>query len=112
MDDFEDFDDMDENMKLEYYIEIGAVELVGVDKNGEIVYEITEKAEQLAPELWESHLEYVDNQLLELYKSGMLSVEYDENLDALISLTEEGYTIAVEHGLIDVDLEEEDFTDN
>ena len=42
----------------------------------------------------------------------MLSVEYDENLDALISLTEEGYTIAVEHGLIDVDLEEEDFTDN
>lgn len=108
----DDFDNMDENMKLEYYIEIGAVELIGVNKDGEIIYEITEEAEHLAPELWESHLQYVDNKLLDLYEKGLLSVEYDENLDALISLTEEGYAIAVEYGLIDVDLEEEDISDN
>jgi len=106
----DDFDEMDEEMKLEYYLEIGAVELVGVDESGEIIYEITEKAEYIAPELWQSHIDYVDSQLLDMYEKGLLSIEYDENLEASISLTEEGYTIALEHGLIDID--DEDIPDN
>jgi hypothetical protein len=104
----DDFDEMDEDMKLEYYIEIGAIELVGMDENGEIIYEITEAAEHLAPELWQSHIDYVDSQLLDLYEKGLLSVEYDENLEASISLTEDGYRIAKEHGLIQIDMDDED----
>ena len=53
---------MDEEFeeKIDYYMSIGVVELVGVDEDGEIVYEITDKAETEAPELWAAHIEYVD----------------------------------------------------
>ena len=74
---------------LEYYIEIGAIEIAGVDKEGEILFSITEKAKEIAPELWESHQTHVDNTLVELYKKGLIEVEYDENLEAKIKLSPE-----------------------
>lgn len=74
---------------LEYYIEIGAIEIAGVDKNGEILFSITEKAKELAPELWESHKAHVDDTLVELYKKGLVEIEYDENLEAKIKLSPE-----------------------
>jgi hypothetical protein len=46
--------------RLEYYLSIGAVTLEGVDEDGEIIYAITEDAERLAPELWESHIDHID----------------------------------------------------
>lgn len=91
--------------KLAYYLSIGAVELVGVDEDGEIIYEITEKAKTEAPELWEMHQEYVDEALIGLYEEGLLTVEYDDNLEAKISLTEEGFEIAKQMGLLDFDEE-------
>ena len=48
--------DEDYNNKLEHYIEIGVVEIAGMDENGEIVFAIHESAEELAPELWEAHI--------------------------------------------------------
>ena len=48
---------MDEIM--DYYLEIGAIEISGVDKDGEILFSITEKAKELAPELWQSHQEHI-----------------------------------------------------
>jgi hypothetical protein len=92
--------------KLAYYLSIGALELAGVDEDGEIVYEITDKAETEAPELWEMHQDYVDEALIGLYEEGYLNVEYDDNLEATISLTPEGVEIAKELGLLDFD---EDF---
>lgn len=92
--------------KLAYYLSVGAVELVGMDENGEIIYEITEKAETEAPELWEAHQEYVDEALVGLYEQGYLTVEYNDNLEAMISLTPEGFEIAKELGLLDFEDEE------
>ncbi len=87
--------------KLTYYIEIGAIREAGIDENGEIVYEIDEEnTKRLAPELWESHLEYVDRVLLDLYKDGLVDVEYDENLNATMLFTEKGFEIAKEKGAI------------
>ena len=98
-------DERDEQfeMNLSYYMEIGAVNLVGLNDDGEAVYEITEQAQELAPELWQAHIDYVDQTMLELFEAGLLNVEYDENLEATIHLTEEGYGIAKEYGLIDLD---------
>jgi len=88
---------MDEIM--DYYLEIGAIEISGVDKDGEILFSITEKAKELAPELWQSHQEHIDNTLIDLYKKGLIDVEYDENLEAGIKLSEAGIEASKEYGL-------------
>jgi len=88
--------------RLEYYLSIGVVELEGVDENGEIIFSINESAKELAPELWESHEQHIDKALLDLYNKDLLSVEYDENLEATFVLSPEGKTLAKEYGLIEL----------
>lgn len=87
--------------KLGYYLEIGAVELVGMDPDGEIIYQLSDKAEELAPELMQAHQEYIDKTLLELYEKDLISIEYNEDLEAIISISPEGIEIARRYGLLD-----------
>lgn len=94
----------EDDKKLAYYMEIGVIEIAGVDEDGEIVFAINESAKELAPELWQAHSEYVDNTLVSLYQAGHLKVDYDENLEAMISLSEEGIKIAKEKGILPVDM--------
>lgn len=92
--------------RLQHYLDIGAIREAGIDENGEIIYEIDEDhTKELAPELWESHMEYIDNSFLDLYKEGYVEVEYDEDLNAIMHLTKEGYAIALEKGLIPIDMD-------
>lgn len=92
--------------RMAYYLEIGAIELAGVDESGEMIFAINESAKELAPELWQAHMDYVDNTLMELYQAGYVKIDYDENLEAMISLSEEGYKIAKEKGLLPIDMPE------
>jgi len=94
-------DDEDFSERLSYYLEIGAVELVGMDPDGEILYQLTDKAEEVAPELMEAHQDFIDKTLLELYEKDLISVEYNENLEAMISISPEGIEIAKRYGLIE-----------
>jgi hypothetical protein len=102
---YEDEED-DADAKLAYYLEIGAVSLEGVDESGEMIFSITEDAKDLAPELWQAHIDYVDESLMELYEMGLVEVEYDENLEATLHLTEQGREIAKLKGLIEFDFPE------
>jgi DNA-binding PadR family transcriptional regulator len=90
--------------RIAYYLEIGAISFEGVDESGEIIYSISDKAKELAPELWQSHIEYVDKSLIELYEQGLVEIEYNEKLEATIHITPEGQKIAREKGLIEMDL--------
>jgi hypothetical protein len=94
---------MNEEEKLEYYIEIGAVEVAGIQEDGEFLYEITEKAKDIAPELWESHIEYIDNTILDLYEKGLVQIEYNEDLEASISVSEEAKSILRAYGMYEDD---------
>ena len=94
---------MNEEQKLEYYIEIGAVEVAGIQEDGEFLYEITEKAKDVAPELWESHIEYIDNTILDLYEKGLVQIEYNEDLEASISVSEEAKSILRSYGMYEDD---------
>ncbi len=95
----EQFDDS----LFQYYLEVGAIELAGMDPDGEMIFKVTEYAEEIAPELWNAHKEYVDNALLELYNLDLISVEYDENLNATISLTPEAEKIIKSKGINPID---------
>jgi hypothetical protein len=99
-------EDREDEMQLEHYLEIGAISLAGMDENGEIIYAIEDKAKEIAPELWEAHIRYVDESLMQLYEKGLLQVEYDENLEAMLHISPEGQKIAKEMGLIEMNLPE------
>jgi len=93
---------------MEKYLEMGAIELEGMDESGELIFSITEKAKEIAPELWEAHQEYVDESLMRLYESGYINITYNENLEALIEITEEGRKMAREMGLIEMDFPDQE----
>ena len=93
--------------RLAYYLEIGAVSFEGVDENGEIIYSISDSAKELAPELWQSHIDYGDRSLMGLYEKGFAHIEYNEDLEAIISLSPEGRKLAKEMGLIEMDLDQD-----
>jgi hypothetical protein len=96
-------EDSEGNDLFDYYMEIGAIELSGIDESGEIVFSVTDKAKDLAPELWKAHADYVDETLLDLYSKDLISVEHDENLQATISLTEEAQRIIEDKGIMPLD---------
>ena len=89
--------------RIAYYLQIGAISFEGMDENGEIIYAISEDAKELAPELWQSHVDYVDKSLMELYEQGLVEIEYDENLEATLHISPEGQKIAREKGLIEME---------
>lgn len=92
---------------LNYYIEIGAVELTGIDEEGEFMFRITKKAKDVAPLLWKAHQQNVDEMLMDLYEKGLLSVSYNEDLEATFELTDEGIALAEEYGLFQFPGEED-----
>ena len=97
-------DDEADDSLMAHYVELGIVSLEGMDENGEMIFSINEKlAKELAPELWQSHMEYIDRSLLELFEAGLLEVEYDEDLEAHIHISPEGEKAAREKGLIEID---------
>lgn len=94
--------------KIQKYIEMGAITVEGMDENGELVYALHEDiAKEFAPELWKAHVEWLDEGMLGLYEQGLVEVEYDENLEATFKFSEEGYSIAMDMGLIPIEMDEE-----
>jgi hypothetical protein len=96
---------MDNEDKMEYYLSIGVVELSGMDEDGEFIFNITEKAKILAPELWHAHEEHVNESLVSLYNKGLINVTYNDDLEAIIEMSDEGKKAAKEMGLIEMDID-------
>lgn len=90
---------------MEYYLSIGAIELAGMDEDGEFIFNITDRAKKLAPELWQAHQDHVDESLIELYNKGLINVTYNDNLEATIEMSDEGKKMAKEFGLIEMDMD-------
>ena len=97
-------DNESDDSRMSHYIELGVVSIEGMDEDGEMIFSIDEElARELAPELWQSHKEYVDRSLLELFEEGLIEVEYDEDLEAHIHISPEGEKAARKKGLIEID---------
>ena len=95
---------MDSEDKMEHYLSIGAIELSGVDEDGEFIFNITEKAKILAPELWQAHEDHVNESLVHLYEKGLISVTYNDDLEAIIEMSDEGKKLAKKMGLIEMEI--------
>jgi hypothetical protein len=93
----------DDDGRLQHYLEIGAVEVAGIDPDGEFIYEICERAQVVAPELWHAHQIHIEQSLTKMFEEGLLDVTYDENLEAHVKLSEEGKKRSKEFGIIEMD---------
>lgn len=101
----EDFD-MEEDgfdQMMEHYVEIGAVTVNGIDPSGNFIYVITDKAKELAPDLWEVHHEMIDEALIGLFEEGLIEVEYDEQLNAKMKISETAREVMYQLGYIDME---------
>ena len=94
---------MKDPKSLEEYIAMGAVNIEGVDEDGEVIFSVSQKAKEIAPELWQIHSEFVDEVLIGLLEKDLISVTYNENLEAFIELSDEGRKILKEMGLTQLD---------
>jgi hypothetical protein len=86
--------------KMYEYLQMGVIEVVGIEDDGEFIFKITELAKELAPELWEIHVEEIDKIFLELFDMGLVNITYNENLEAEFELTEEGRAAAKAYGIV------------
>jgi Tfp pilus assembly ATPase PilU len=84
---------------MEYLISEGAAILEGIDEDGEPIYVFDmEVLEEVMPELHQVMQQDMDQVLVDLYQKGLIDVSYDENLNAMMTISEEGKVQLLEAG--------------
>lgn len=93
--DFEDDDD-----KIIAWLENeGALEWVGMDDNGERILSFNlDRLQVVSPEIYETFMEDMNENLKSLYENGLVEVEYDESLQPRFRISEEGKKLMREYG--------------
>jgi hypothetical protein len=82
----DEFDDY-----MEYLISVDAVTVQGYADDGQPMYKFNlDVLEHVAPDMYKVFLEDLDSELMELYKHGLVDIEYDENLNARFKISEKG----------------------
>ena len=96
-----EYDPSDEEHQaiMEYLISEGAATLEGIDEDGEAIYQFDmEILEEVMPELHAVMQEDMDQVLVDLYQKGLIEVSYDEELNAIMSISEQGKIALTEAG--------------
>ena len=70
---------------------------------GNFIYVITDKAKELAPDLWEMHHEMIDEALVGLFQQGLIEVEYDEDLNANMKISDAAREVMYQLGYVDME---------
>jgi hypothetical protein len=93
---------------MDYLVNEGAAILDGVDEDGEPIYMFDmEVLEEVMPDLHQVMVDDMDKVLIDLYQEGLIDVSYDEDLNAQMSISEEGKARLIEQGF-DLDGSAED----
>lgn len=94
MDDMEDFEylsDEEADDFMERMIEAGVLVEDGFDEDGELTYTYNfELMKILLPEMYDEIMNGINDNLIDLYEMGLIKIEYNEDLKAVFSATEEG----------------------
>jgi hypothetical protein len=81
----------DDKEVIAYLEEQGALIWDGVDKTGEAVFKFNlEILKQVMPPLYDQIMQDIDEDLMLLYKEGLVDLEYDDNLNAMFKISEKG----------------------
>jgi hypothetical protein len=106
-----DYDSSNEEHReiMDYLVSEGAASWDGVDEDGEPIYKFDmEMLEEIMPDLHQAMIDDMDKVLLDLYEKGLIEVSYDEDLNAMMAISEEGKIALIQAGF-DMDSEEDEF---
>lgn len=85
------FDDKEINKIIDMLILEGGIEVAGVDPDSsEMLYSFTPKVKELMPELYNDHLNFVNDELMILWEKGYVDINFLMD-DPLISLTKKAF---------------------
>jgi hypothetical protein len=99
MEDFEYWSDDENDAFVEHLIEAGVLVEDGIDEDGEITYTYNfELMKILLPEMYDEIMIGINDNLIALYEMGYIKIEYNEDLKAVFSATEEGMTFFKDQG--------------
>lgn len=90
----------EEHMQImEYLVAEGAAFLEGLDEDGEAIYMFDmDVLEEVMPELHAVMQEDMDQVLVDLFQKGLIDISYDEDLNALMTVSEQGKLALTEAG--------------
>ena len=78
-------DELIKNLILE-----GALEVAGVDsENGELLYSITPKMQEIMPDMYEDHINQVNRDILNLWEKGYVNVDF-LSLNPMVTISAKG----------------------
>jgi hypothetical protein len=102
MDDMEDFgylSDDEADDFVERMIEAGILVEDGFDEDGEFTYTYNfELMKVLMPDMYDQIMIGINDNLIALYEMGFIKIEYNEDLKAVFSATEEGMIFFKDQG--------------
>ena len=83
----------EEDNLIDDLILAGGLEISGVDESsGELLFTITNKMKDLMPELYEEHMAYVNENIMNLWEKGFVNVDMMSD-DPIVTLTRKAYDI-------------------
>jgi hypothetical protein len=78
-------DELIKNLILE-----GALEVAGLDsENGELLYTITPKMQEVMPDMYEDHLTQVNKDILNLWEKGYVNINFLDD-EPMVTISEKG----------------------
>jgi hypothetical protein len=78
-------DELIKNLILE-----GALEVAGVDsENGELLYSVTPKMQEIMPDMYKDHITQVNRDILNLWEKGYVSIDFLLP-DPIVTISEKG----------------------
>jgi len=78
-------DELIKNLILE-----GALEVAGMDsENGELLYTITPKMQEVMPDMYEDHLTQVNKDILNLWEKGYVNINFLDE-EPMVTISEKG----------------------
>lgn len=78
-------DELIKNLILE-----GALEVAGVDsENGELLYSITPKMQEVMPDMYEDHITQVNRDILNLWEKGYVNIDF-LSANPMVTISEKG----------------------
>jgi hypothetical protein len=80
---------------IEYFLAIGALEFSYVDDDGDEVYRLTEKAKEIAPQLYEEQMKDFNAAIFSLWNKGVIDITFDNNGEPLIGISEDVYDMEI-----------------
>lgn len=76
---------------IEYLLLKGGLQVAGIDsKTGEFLYAFTPKIKEIMPELYDEHMNHVNNEIMGLWEKGFVNIDLmSEN--PIVTLTEKAF---------------------